>query len=107
MYRARRPDSYAHSALSVSACSIRYSGRLHVELFADVFTDLYPALAACRALAPLWLMAMLDARQFGRQRLAPGTAAFALAGFAITGVSKWHQLGLAVRGPVRSANRFP
>ena len=78
--------------------------RLHVELFADVFTDLDQALAACRALARLRLMAVLDARQFGRQRLAPGTAAFALASFAVTGVSGWHQLGLD-RGQV-GVDRF-
>ena len=75
----------AASVLRTNVAMYEEAHRLHVELFADVFTDLDQALAACRALAQLRLMAVLDARKFGRQRLAPGTVAFALAGFAVTG----------------------
>lgn len=45
---------------------------LHVQLFADVFADLDQVGAALAALARLGLMAVLDALQFRRQRLAAG-----------------------------------
>ena len=49
--------------------------RLHVQLLADVLADLDQVGAALAALARLGFMAVLDARQFWRQRLAAGALA--------------------------------
>jgi hypothetical protein len=52
--------------------------RLDIELLADVLADLDQVGAAPAALARFGLVAVLDARQFRRQRLAPGALALAL-----------------------------
>lgn len=52
--------------------------RLHVQLFADVLADLDQVGTASAALARLRLVAVLDARQLRRQRLASGALALAL-----------------------------
>ena len=49
---------------------------LHVQLLADVLADLDQVDAALAALARLGLMAVLDALQFRRQRLAAGALAW-------------------------------
>ena len=66
--------------------------RLDVELFAHVFADLDQFFSAGAALARSQFMAVLDARQVGRQRLATGMAALTL-------VHLWRrrQLGLDCR----------
>jgi hypothetical protein len=52
--------------------------RLHVQLLADVLADLDQVGAALAAMARCGLMAVFDARQFRRQRLAAGARALAL-----------------------------
>lgn len=52
--------------------------RLHVELLADVLANLDQVGAALAALARLGLVAVFDARQFRRQRLAAGPLALSL-----------------------------
>lgn len=49
------------------------TGRLNVELFADVFADLDEITTTGTAGAGLWLVAMFNARQFWWQGIAPGT----------------------------------
>jgi hypothetical protein len=51
---------------------------LHVELLADVLANLDQVGAALAALARLGLVAVFDARQFRRQRLAAGALALSL-----------------------------
>jgi hypothetical protein len=57
--------------------------RFHVQLRAHVFADLDQVLPALAALAGFRFVAVLDARQFRRQRLASGTLAPALGGLVV------------------------
>lgn len=52
------------------------SGRFHIELFGDVFTDFDQIVAALAALAGGWLVAVFNAWQMIWQRLTAGTAAW-------------------------------
>ena len=52
--------------------------RFDVELFGDIFADFDQLAAALFALAGLRFMAVFDARQVIRQRLASGTLTFGL-----------------------------
>ena len=60
-------------------------GGLDVELLADVFADFHQLAAAPAAGAGLGLVAVLDARQVGGQRLPPGAGAGAGAGAGLAG----------------------
>ena len=76
--RGRHRLAWTAGVLRTDMAMHEEARRLHVQLLADVLADLDQIGAALAALARLGLVAVVDARQLTRQRLAAGAPALTL-----------------------------
>jgi hypothetical protein len=91
-WNRRRTDRFAGTAgiLRTDVAMDEEAGRLDIELFADVFTDLDEILAALTTGARFRFMAVFDARQMLGEWLTTGTHAFhRLAGLSCSTSASW------------------